>query len=507
MYYAVAVGKTPGIYDTWNLTKININGFKGAKYKKFETLEECYNFIKQYNPEFYAMYKLSLRNLFEGESISEKKRCNSSKDSKTEKPRVVSPKCEPASKQRSSTPNLELDIIKNDLLTKCDNKNKQLLSTYFKINLDDLFDSKKDKLKLSTDDILSILKNVICNIDNDNDNDIDNKNLQSNKNNKKVSRYFLNEHGDVISIDISKTKTTMLIHNSFIHNKVVELLNKLMDDFIQQQYCISEIIYTDGSLKRKGVGNISKFGYYRNTNISITQPMIPETTNNQCELLAIYTALVDIYIENMSRNYKPHTNTVKIISIVTDSEYSINSLTKWKDSWIKNKWRNSKNEPVKNRNILEAIIMITKKLYKIKIIVNYIHQNSHIKLETLCELNKELQCYISNEYNSYLKEKRNIWTHIKPITYHTDNSDNVNDNNDNDNDNDNDNSDNDACRVSPSSLLNISTYVNNNIENYQNILNNINSNEYNLDFYNIIKCINTIEFIKGNYIIDFLVQN
>lgn len=495
MYYAVAIGKTPGIYDTWNLTKTNINGFKGAKYKKFETLDGCYNFIKQYNPEFYAMYKLSLRKLFEDKSIVEKKRCNSLTNNKTAISRVVSPKCEPASKIHSSTPNLELDIIKNSLRMKCENANKQLLSIYFKINLDNLFDSKKEKLKLSTEDILSILKNVLCNIDAKNDNedddedykDNDNVNLQSNQINKNLSRYFLNNAKDVIPINISKNKTTMLIHNSFIHNKTTSMLNKLMN--CEKQYYVSEIIYTDGSLKRKGAGNISKFGYYRNSNISITQPMIPETTNNQCELLAIYTALVDIYVENITNNHKSNTHTVKIISIVTDSEYSINSLTKWKDSWIKNKWLNSKNEPVKNRNILESIIMITKKLYKIKIIVNYIHQNSHIKLETLCELNKELQSYISNEYNSYLKEKRNIWTHIKPITHN------------------NSNSYNDVCRLSPSSLLNISAYVNNDLENYQNILDNINSNEYNLEFSNIIKCINNIEFIKGNYIIDFLVQN
>jgi ribonuclease HI len=393
--------------------------------------------------------------------------------SATRASRVVSPKCEPASSNRSTTPNLELDIVKNDLRTSCENKNPQMLSSYFKINLDDLFDSKKDKIKLSTDDVLSIITNI----------------LETNQDTKKLSRYFLNNSGDLINTDISKSKTTLVLHKSFIHKKIEYGLNKLMKKVYE--YYVSEIVYTDGSLKRKGVGNISKFGYYRNNDISISQPMISETTNNQCELLAIYTALVDVYLENIDVSSKGDDKKVKIISIVSDSEYAINSLTKWKEGWIKNNWKNSKNEPVKNRNILEGIIAISKKLYKQHIIVNYIHQNSHIKLETLCDLNKELQSYISNQYSTYLREKRTLWNSI----------DSTNGDSNGNHDTTNTNS-----RLSPSLLLNIATYINND-SNYDNILTLINNDESTMEISKIIKLINTIQFIKGNYVIDFLVQN
>jgi len=45
-YYAVAKGKTPGIYFTWDDCKAQIDHFSGAVYKGFATLEEAEAFIE-----------------------------------------------------------------------------------------------------------------------------------------------------------------------------------------------------------------------------------------------------------------------------------------------------------------------------------------------------------------------------------------------------------------------------------------------------------------------------
>ena len=37
-YYAVKVGKTPGIYETWDECKNNVDGYSGALYKSFKCL-------------------------------------------------------------------------------------------------------------------------------------------------------------------------------------------------------------------------------------------------------------------------------------------------------------------------------------------------------------------------------------------------------------------------------------------------------------------------------------
>lgn len=44
-FYAVKIGKTPGIYYSWDDCKKMVEGFPGAKYKSFSTLEEANAFI------------------------------------------------------------------------------------------------------------------------------------------------------------------------------------------------------------------------------------------------------------------------------------------------------------------------------------------------------------------------------------------------------------------------------------------------------------------------------
>jgi len=47
MFYSVYKGLTPGIYTTWDECKKNINGFKGAKYKKFDNMLDAKEFFKK----------------------------------------------------------------------------------------------------------------------------------------------------------------------------------------------------------------------------------------------------------------------------------------------------------------------------------------------------------------------------------------------------------------------------------------------------------------------------
>jgi ribonuclease HI len=59
-FYAVKVGRQPGIYDNWNDCKEQVMGFKGTCFKSFLTLEEAQNFIKgnvqsQRIEKFYAV--------------------------------------------------------------------------------------------------------------------------------------------------------------------------------------------------------------------------------------------------------------------------------------------------------------------------------------------------------------------------------------------------------------------------------------------------------------------
>ncbi|GJN88506.1 hypothetical protein Rhopal_001472-T1 [Rhodotorula paludigena] len=44
-YYAVRVGRKPGVYATWDECKAQVDGFQGARHKKFPTLQDAQAFV------------------------------------------------------------------------------------------------------------------------------------------------------------------------------------------------------------------------------------------------------------------------------------------------------------------------------------------------------------------------------------------------------------------------------------------------------------------------------
>ncbi|RYP14983.1 hypothetical protein DL765_005980 [Monosporascus sp. GIB2] len=50
-YYAVAVGRDPGIYTNWEAASVAITGWKGPKYKRFDTRKDAIEFIRTHGNE------------------------------------------------------------------------------------------------------------------------------------------------------------------------------------------------------------------------------------------------------------------------------------------------------------------------------------------------------------------------------------------------------------------------------------------------------------------------
>ena len=100
-------------------------------------------------------------------------------------------------------------------------------------------------------------------------------------------------------------------------------------------------------------------------------------TNNQCELLAILYSLQIII------KYYHHLAT-KTVNIVSDSEYSINCLTKWLPGWKANNWKTKTGEEVKNRQILSNSDKCIEHLRKLNMETNknvqlkFLHTRSHL---------------------------------------------------------------------------------------------------------------------------------
>ncbi|KAH9928081.1 ribonuclease H-like domain-containing protein, partial [Fomitopsis serialis] len=99
------------------------------------------------------------------------------------------------------------------------------------------------------------------------------------------------------------------------------------------------IVYSDGACKGNGkVGSVAGVGVWWG------QKRCPGVqTNNRAELIAIVRVL----------ETAPHDK--RQLLIKTDSQYSINCFQTWLPGWIAKGWRNSKGEPVKNRQLIQYL--------------------------------------------------------------------------------------------------------------------------------------------------------
>jgi len=107
-------------------------------------------------------------------------------------------------------------------------------------------------------------------------------------------------------------------------------------------------IYTDGACSGNpgpgGWGAILMLG----ENKKEISGANPDTTNNIMELTAVIEAL-----KILKRPCK--------VDLYSDSAYVVNAfLQKWIKGWIKNNWVNSSKQPVKNKELWQELISLTK---------------------------------------------------------------------------------------------------------------------------------------------------
>lgn len=117
-------------------------------------------------------------------------------------------------------------------------------------------------------------------------------------------------------------------------------------------------IYTDGACRGNGKENtIGAYGIvliYNEVKKEIKKSFV-NTTNNIMELSAVIDAL--------SMLKEPCS-----VKIYSDSAYVVNAINQnWIKNWIKNGWRTSSKEPVKNRELWEKLIKLME-MHEVKFI-------------------------------------------------------------------------------------------------------------------------------------------
>lgn len=102
------------------------------------------------------------------------------------------------------------------------------------------------------------------------------------------------------------------------------------------------LITTDGACKGNpgpgGWAAILQSGAHEKT-LTGAEPL---TTNNRMEMMAALKALQALK--------KPSE-----VTLVTDSKYLLEGMTKWMHGWKKNGWRNASKQPVKNADLWMAL--------------------------------------------------------------------------------------------------------------------------------------------------------
>jgi ribonuclease HI len=149
----------------------------------------------------------------------------------------------------------------------------------------------------------------------------------------------------------------------------------------------SEIkIFTDGSYvkatKACGYGVLFPNGEYPNISKKFT---IEPKTNQRAELYAIYKGIKTVY-----KDIKNKVNFKTNITIYTDSEYSIKSLTIWIKNWKKNNWKASTGKDVLNQDLIIKLDNLIEKYKTNYGGIKFVHVRSHTGRKDFESINNDL---------------------------------------------------------------------------------------------------------------------
>ncbi|XP_068628807.1 ribonuclease H1-like [Battus philenor] len=283
-YYAVAKGRTPGIFMNWADCETQVKGFAGARYKKFNTAVDAEKFI-----------------------ITESGKKVSQKNNKTK-----------SIKEKPNDEHLpSFQASENNIPVKTAKKRTSKVSENH-INSDEDFDDLNSVLMKQMDDIEKRLKGFEKNVDK-----IINKGTKAEKKS--------------ILIDPPQPKKHKSGNVQFVEDQ---------DGYVQ--------VYTDGACSSNGKnGARAGIGVYWADGhpLNVSEPVTGRATNNCGEIQAA-TCAMKLALQNG----------IKKLAINTDSQFLINSVTKWMSGWKAKGWKLRSGEPVKNETDFKALDKLQNKL-------------------------------------------------------------------------------------------------------------------------------------------------
>ncbi|QPC75944.1 hypothetical protein HYE68_006696 [Fusarium pseudograminearum] len=296
-YYAVAVGTKPGIYDTWSEVERYIKGVSGARHKKFNTWEDAEDFIiRNGTPE--TCQALGIASASGQQAQYQPQQAQYQPQQAQYQPQQAHYQPQPAHHQPQQAQYQPPQA------------HYQPPQAHYQ--------PQKTQYESAAEQVRQ----------------------------ERMARQAQHEHQTQREQHIQREQQIQREHQ--IQREQQFQREQLVQQSRQEQPAQEAIrIYTDGSSLGNGKPGCSAglgvfFGPGDVRNLSERLPGLPQT-NQRAELLAILRAMEMVPLN-------------QVIEIWTDSQYSINCVTKWHENWERRGWRTAQGKPVMNLDIIRDIL-------------------------------------------------------------------------------------------------------------------------------------------------------
>jgi ribonuclease HI len=133
-------------------------------------------------------------------------------------------------------------------------------------------------------------------------------------------------------------------------------------------------IYKDGACSENGrVGAKAGYGvFFGDNDTRNISARLPERqqSNQRAELFAVLKALESVHLDAARYHNQP-------VFILTDSEYTINAVTMWGQSWERNGWKRATGQNVISKDVIKRARELLGLLHDIGVRVYFQHVHSH----------------------------------------------------------------------------------------------------------------------------------
>uniref|UniRef100_M4BMW9 ribonuclease H n=1 Tax=Hyaloperonospora arabidopsidis (strain Emoy2) TaxID=559515 RepID=M4BMW9_HYAAE len=343
-FYAVAIGRCTGVFTTWAKCKMQVEGFAGCRYKKFNTCAEAQAFVDGYNNGSQDVVRAKLK------SQLPKRPHDTSVLTDEMNP-------SPAQKRKHDRKGASSDAI--DGSKTCDeNSEKNMLKMPagcpMHLACSDFGSKQADMnaLTVQSSSLASMLKGDKQGLSISGSNDAgaaaDVKVNQDRKTDTFGTRKeTMKQSEDACSFNFKTLRKQPEVLATQYMATVESHENTLGPQNVK-----SLVAFCDGSALGNGrrkcrAGYACIFPHCEEWNVA-KQLVEDRATNNRAEYMAA--------LEAMKRSNTENSSGSRMLYIFSDSMLLIRSMTEWVDTWQKNEWRKSDGKPVQNRDLLEQLV-------------------------------------------------------------------------------------------------------------------------------------------------------